>query len=393
MIGVSSRSSIPAAMAALTSLRNGLGSGPEGRDEDICLMASVYRGFARTPNAGIPGGGFVVDASVKSGAAGVAACYGRGMKDKRQNELFGEALPNIKPLSAVERRLIRSAEEIAREEPRELLFQHTVFCQTGLPYRNPGDDVRVWERNQGHIGLSVEAGRVRNPDTSKFVDLGLPFGPKPRLILTHLNAEALRQGSPEIEVDDSLTAFVRRILDYEPNGKEMRLFKDQLGRLSAALVRLSIENGSRAFQIDTKVVTAFDLWFPKDQRQRVLWPSVIRLSHEYFESLQRHAVPLDERAIASLSHSAMGLDVYCWLAQRLHRVDPARPQFIPWSAVKDQFGWQYKRMVEFRRVFRRTLDMVLSQYRAAQIELDGRGLTLRNSPPPIKGRMGLISKS
>lgn len=379
-------------MAALTSLRNGLGSGPEGRDEDICLMASVYRGFARTPNAGIFGGGFVVDASVKSGAAGVPACYGRGMKDKRQNELFGEALPDIKPLSPVERRLIRSAEEIAREEPRELLFQHTVFCQTGLPYRNPGDDVRVWDRENGRAALRVRAGEAHHPKKG-WIELGLPFGPKPRLILTYLNAEAIRTGSPVIEVEDSLSAFVVRI-GLCREGRSIRMVKDQLARLSAAEIRLAMSYGEQqARQVNAHIVGDFDLWLRKDGRQRVLWPSTVTLDPRYFESLQRHAVPLDERAIKALKHSAMGLDVYCWLAQRLHRVDPARPQFIPWSAVKDQFGWQYKRMVEFRRVFRRTLDMVLSQYRAAQIELDGRGLTLRNSPPPIKGRMVLISKA
>ena len=91
------------------------------------------------------------------------------------------------------------------------------------------------------------------------------------------------------------------------------------------------------------MITAFDLWFPKDERQRVLWPSTIRLSHEYFESLQEHAVPLDERALAALAHSAMALDVYSWLAQRLYRVDPNKPQFIPWTALKAQFGFGYAR--------------------------------------------------
>lgn len=51
-------------------------------------------------------------------------------------------------------------------------------------------------------------------------------------------------------------------------------------------------------------------------------------------------MPLDERAVAALSHSAMGLDIYAWLSQRLHRVDPRKPAFIPWTALKGQFGWQ-----------------------------------------------------
>jgi hypothetical protein len=39
------------------------------------------------------------------------------------------------------------------DESDDLAFQHTVFCQTGLPYRNPGDEVRDWQREQGAVFL------------------------------------------------------------------------------------------------------------------------------------------------------------------------------------------------------------------------------------------------
>jgi hypothetical protein len=97
-------------------------------------------------------------------------------------------------------------------------------------------------------------------------------------------------------------------------GKNMLVVKDQLARLSTAEVRMSLRYEDRQRQVQTHIVAGFDLWFPKDRRQRVLWPSTVRLSLDYFASLQHHAVPLDERAIAALSHSAMGLDVYAWLA-------------------------------------------------------------------------------
>jgi hypothetical protein len=116
----------------------------------------------------------------------------------------------------------------------------------------------------------------------------------------------------------------------------------------------------------------------------------VRLSLDYFESLQKHAVPLDERALRALAHSAIGLDVYAWLAQRLHRVKPREPQFISWVALKEQFGWHYERMRKFKEKFRGALGMVLAQYQAARIELDDNGMTLRHSPPPVKGRLLLI---
>ena len=313
------------------------------------------------------------------------------MSKDDQHSLFRD-LPPLKPLSRIEQRLVRSAAEIEADDPDTILFQHTVFCQTGLPYRDPGNDVRIWNKKQGAAHLEVAAGRAFSPNAADFIDVGLPFGPKPRLILAYLNAEALRSGSPQIEVEESLTAFVKR-LGLVSKGRNMLLIKDQLSRLSAAQIRLAVAYGDHARQIQAHVVSGFDLWFPKDDRQKVLWPSTVSLSLDYFESLQRHAVPLDERAVASLSHSAMALDIYAWMAQRLHRVSPSKPAFIPWTALKDQFGWHYGRMDNFKRVFRQTLDMVLSQYRSARLELDDRGMTLRNSPPPVKGRMVLISKA
>lgn len=102
-------------------------------------------------------------------------------------------------------RLIETAALMAEGQP-EVTFQHSLFCQTSLPYRNPGADVRRWERKQGSILLEIDAGRALHPGMGEFVDVPLPYGPKARLILMHLNAEAVRTQSPHIDVGDSLTA-------------------------------------------------------------------------------------------------------------------------------------------------------------------------------------------
>ncbi|MFC7694726.1 hypothetical protein ACFQY5_39465 [Paeniroseomonas aquatica] len=87
-------------------------------------------------------------------------------------------------------------------------FLHTVLTQTGLPFRNPGD-ARTWERQQGGAALRIEAGAVADPRTGGFRTVGVPFGEKARLVLIHLTGEALRTGSPVVDVEDSLTAYVR----------------------------------------------------------------------------------------------------------------------------------------------------------------------------------------
>jgi hypothetical protein len=292
------------------------------------------------------------------------------------------AAKKVNTLSRVHRRLIEPAELAEDDDEPRLSFQHTVFCQTSLPYRNPGDDVRQWQREQGSVSLLVKAGEARHPKTRKWIELGLPWGTKPRLILAHLNAEAIRRQSPVIEVEASLSAFVKRIRGFD-GGREIRMFKDQLSRLSVAVVRLAMTRGNRAFQVNSQVVTAFELWPELDERQRVLWPSTIRLSQDYFTSLQEHAVPLNEADLAALAHSAMALDLYAWLAQRLHRVTPLKPVFITWAALKQQFGPDYGQMFNFKRKFRAALRQVRARYQRAIIDLDDRGITLHHSLSPV----------
>jgi hypothetical protein len=297
------------------------------------------------------------------------------------------AAKKVNILSRVHRRLIEPHNN--SEEARELAFHHTVFCQTSLPYRDPGDSLRLWEREQGNITLQVEAGYIANPTTRKMMPVGLPWGTKPRLILAHLNAEALRQTSREIEVEGSLSAFVKRIRGFN-GGREIRAFKDQLTRLSASNMRLALFRENRALQINSHIVTAFELWPEKDERQRVLWPQVITLSSEYFASLQAHAVPLYEDDLAALAHSALALDLYAWLAQRLHRITPTKPAFIPWSVLKQQFGPDYVRMAKFKEKFRAALQQVHTRYNRSRFDLDDRGITLHHSLPPVTKRQVLL---
>jgi Plasmid encoded RepA protein len=317
-------------------------------------------------------------------------------QDQAQQSLAGilANLPAVRAarkantMSRVHRRLIAPI-ETDQDDAHRLAFQHTVFCQTGLPYRDPGDDVRLWKREQGTTLLQVQAGYVADPETRQMVEVGLPWGTKPRLILAHLNAEALRQGSPAIEVEESLSAFVKRIRGFG-TGREIRSFKEQLSRLAASTVSVALFRENSAQQIDTKLITAFELWLEKDERQRVLWPSTIQLSLDYFSSLQQHAVPLNETDLAALAHSALALDIYAWLAQRLHRVNPQRPSFIQWPALQLQFGQGYGRLWHFKPAFRKALRQVQTRYKAARVELDEHGMKLLNSPPPVTKRLVML---
>lgn len=264
-----------------------------------------------------------------------------------------------------------------------IFYQHTVLCQTSLPYKNPGDDVYEWERQNGFIHLRVEARKALDPSTKQWFRLGLPWGAKPRLIMTYLNTHAIEQQSPDIEIDHTFRAFLTKI-GYKAQGYDYRTMKEQLGRLSASDLSIGVPTGEdSAHMFYGRVVKHFDLWTQRDQDQRMLWPSMVSLSQDYFQTLVEHAVPLPLEALASLKDNPVRLDIYSWLVQRLHRIHPNKPDFIPWTALYEQFGSGYKRLRKFREEFLKHLKAVHEVYPGAKLDADTGGLTLYRSPPPI----------
>jgi len=127
-------------------------------------------------------------------------------------------------------------------------------CQCGIPYKNPGDGVLEWDRKQGNASLRIEAGSAIDPRTGDFVRLGLPYGEKPRLVLIHLATEAVRTGSPVVDVEESMTAFARS-LGLETNGQQLRALKD-LRELSTALTQCSQIHALNRDQLLSVALTA-----------------------------------------------------------------------------------------------------------------------------------------
>lgn len=303
------------------------------------------------------------------------------MSKKDNNNPGGR--PTLTPIS---KRILEAQRDILtfKGSAEDAIFQHSVLCQTFLPYRNPGAGVSIWKHKQGDVSLAVQANQAFNPETEDYEVVGLPYGAKARLILAHINSEAIRNQSPVVNVEDSMSSFIRRI-GLNVDGRTIAQVKEQIRRLTVSTLSLAYKDQDRGIQVDLKIIKAFDIWFPKDERQRVMWTSQIRLTDDYFNSLMNHAIPLDERALAALSHNAMALDIYAWLTQRLHRIDKDRPQFIPWAALKAQFGMGYNRMNNFKATFRKYLELVKTQYPTAKIgEEKNKGFWLHHSPSPIQ---------
>lgn len=291
-------------------------------------------------------------------------------------------------------RVAQAAYDIATEGVNgdNIVYVSAPLCHVFFPYQNPGDEVDFWQRTHGPFDLTIEATSEVNPDTHQREKIGLPYGPKPRLIMAYLNTVIFKQQSPEITVGNSLTEFIGEKLHMSTDGRTINEVKNQLARLSTAIIKASykLENGhSRGDKMT--LIRGIDVWWTKNAQQRHLWGNYLRFSDDYYNEVMAHGVPLDRRALSALSGNSLAIDLYSFLAHRLHAIPESRPLNISWQAMKDQFGVNYSRMDHFKEKFRHVLALVFSVYQDAKIEeIKNRGFILRHSKPPIPPKTSVI---
>jgi hypothetical protein len=219
----------------------------------------------------------------------------------------------LKPGAPAAMRLMRSTLQNPLLGPdlngRELsiLHCHSLFCQIGLPYRKPHDDVREFERANGNMRLKITAGEAMHPETGEFVKVGLPWGAKVRLVQIYLESAAVSTRSATVETDRSLTAFITdKLCLNNAGGRTILAVKDALARLAASRFLFGVHRqtaegvGATTFKGD--ILKHFDVWLLKDKNQRVLFPSVVSFDPEYFANLIEHAVSLPPE---NVSHSEL----------------------------------------------------------------------------------------
>lgn len=77
----------------------------------------------------------------------------------------------------------------------------------------------------------------------------------------------------------------------------------------------------------------------------------------------------------------MVLDIYIWLAYRLHALKGDVE--VSWPSLYGQFGAGYRRLRDFRAGFVGGLELALAVYPEARISVEEKGIVLRPSRPAI----------
>lgn len=278
--------------------------------------------------------------------------------------------------------VVDTAARILEEASNELGITYSGFCLTALPHKKLPND-QEWVRQNGQASLMIEPGRIIPQKGAAPQLIGVPYGPKARLILLYLQTRAVKTKSREVEIGKSMHDWLKR-MDITASGKSYSLVREQAERISRCRLTFFFnDNQKKGFRNDH--IISGGISFQSNENQSSLWEDTVFLGESFYQALTAHPVPVWEPAIRELSARSMAIDIYIWLSYRLHVLNVVTP--ISWAALYNQFGAGFKAIRQFKPEFRRNLDFALAVYPEARVEERELGIELVPSPSPVPERL------
>jgi Plasmid encoded RepA protein len=310
---------------------------------------------------------------------------------------LGEAVRQIEEFGGHEAvvsrriRLVQSEQEIrsALPTPDDVMFNYSGLCQTFLPHSRPADNHTPWRRQNGNFILRVMPGAmtrdsVLRPGVEQNDYVGVPYGPKARLIMFHLQTEGRK--SRHVSLGKNLSAFLQSLGLPRTGGPRGSIAQVREQCLRIARCHFTMEwlakgeNGKVSQQIitDIRIVDGLEVKFTTDD-----WSGEVVLNREFHNHLIEHAVPLDRRAISMLAGNSLGLDLYVYLTYRLPRIPRGEKPHLSWGDLRGQIGSSYSETKSLARKVREVMHDVQKAYPDANVAITQHGLLMQRSPPSV----------
>jgi hypothetical protein len=289
--------------------------------------------------------------------------------------------------------LVRIASEVLGDESGQRGYSYSGLCLTSLPHRKLADD-QAWERTVGPLTLIIEPGRIKLGNGPARI-MGVPHGARARLILIYLQTQAVLTSSREVSLGRSMREWMGR-MGLSVGGETASALREQARRIATCTMRFTWQAEGKAggdtnsTMMTNERIIKSGLFFHDngrgDQRQESLFEDRVLLDSDFFDQLRRHPVPLQDAAIQQLKDSSTALDIYVWLAFRLHHLD--RRTRVGWRDLYQQFGAGYRHMWAWRPKFVRALAEAVAAYPEAIVEVEETHVVLHPSPPPVRKLSG-----
>ena len=295
-----------------------------------------------------------------------------------------------KPLiSGRQLEMLRKAVEIEEQDAKAagmVGYAARLWAQMGLPYRDPGT-AATWTRRNGKLTMVLVPGQIEVLPSRDLVTQ-YPYGVVPRLLLTWMATEAVRNHDRELSIGPNLASFMRE-LGMSRDGRTIHRLRNQVQRLAHAMISVTDQRDDLVTRSERFSFTSSTaLWIsPRDGDNEMLWPSTITLSQEFYDSIVATPVPIDLRALGALRASGGGglpIDLYIWLAHRMSYLRSST--LVTWPLLAEQFGSQYGRARDFRNELLKALPKVQLVYPGVKVTVTDDGLLLSPTVTPVSAR-------
>ena len=272
-----------------------------------------------------------------------------------------------------ERAVVDAAYQVLSEEADKVGFAYSGFALTCLPHKPKQED--VWRREGHNLTMLLQSGLDRAGNS-----LGLPYGSYARFILLFLQSEAVKKGSREIELGRSMRVWLGQ-MGLSIGGTTYRMVNEQARRISGCTLTFFADRDNKEIMRRGGFVDGSITMTEVMSDQPSLWQERVLLNEEFYRALRDHPVPLSESALRAIGPRSAVIDIYIWLAYRLHALKG--DVTVSWPALSAQFGAGYTRLRDFRAGFLGGLELALAVYPEAKVGIDERGIVLRPSRPAI----------
>ena len=210
----------------------------------------------------------------------------------------------------------------------------------------------------------------------------VPFGSRARMVVPYVNACAVRNRGPEVDLGRSLRVFLDR-LGLSFDGRRGKAVAEQVEAVAAASIVLGQWAGDRAVTSAGRIANQVTFWMARDAAERLVWEPSMRLSDDYYAALAERPVPVDMGHLAKLARSPRRMDLYAWLAYRTARIPAGREVHVPTESLRAVFAPDMAAPRMFRLRLGADLRAVAAVYRDFRVRLEGDRLVLARSRPPV----------
>jgi hypothetical protein len=276
-------------------------------------------------------------------------------------------------LSKHERMVVEAAYQVLSDDAERMGFTYSGFALTSLPHKPP--ETTTWRREGHNLTLVLQAGVDRNEKS-----LGLPYGSYARFILLFLQSEAIRTRSREIELGRSMKVWLGS-MGLSIGGKTYKQVNEQARRISGCTLTFYADRTGAQIRSRGGFVKSEITMTNVAGDQPALWQDRVMLDEDFYRALSEHPVPVSETALRAIGPRSMVIDVYIWLAYRLHALK--RDVDVGWPALYGQFGAGFKSIKRFKQHFADCVALAVAAYPEARVSISSRGMVLQPSRPAI----------